>query len=242
MTSRIGERYWTDVFRERADMARAKKGSSGEGLLGRLASMGAAVMSALRPRAGRQQGEASASGDGAGALDGMTWHQFELQIAEAFRQKGFTVVEIGGSGPDGGADLVLRKSSKTGNETFLVQCKHWKSRKVGVSAARELYDVMAARGAAGGFVVTAGGFTREASAFAEGRNIRLIDGTKLTALLAASPAPQPEPQRAAADVTMVVCPACSQPMVLRTLKRGPSAGQSIYACSTYPVCKGTRPA
>ncbi|WP_421036282.1 topoisomerase DNA-binding C4 zinc finger domain-containing protein [Mitsuaria sp. CC2] len=41
---------------------------------------------------------------------------------------------------------------------------------------------------------------------------------------------------------MVVCPACSQPMVLRTLKRGPTAGQQVYACSTYPVCKGTRPA
>jgi restriction system protein len=223
-------------------MARTKKGSSGEGLLGRLAAMGAAVMSVFRPGAGRQRLERSARGEDATAVDGMTWHHFELQIGEAFRLKGFTVVEIGGTGSDGGADLVLRKSSKTGNETFLVQCKHWKARKVGVGAARELYDVMAARGAAGGFVVTAGSFTKETQSFAEGRNIRLIDGTKLAALLAASPARQPEPQRSAADVTMVVCPACSQPMVLRTLKRGPTAGQAVYACSTWPVCKGTRPA
>ncbi|WP_431287622.1 restriction endonuclease [Roseateles chitinivorans] len=223
-------------------MARQKKGSSGEGLLGRLASMGAAVVSAFRPGAGRPQHERSAHGEEDAAISGKSWHQFEVELGEAFRHKGFTVVEIGGSGPDGGVDLVLRKPAKTGNETFLVQCKHWKARKVGVGAPRELYDVMAARGAAGGFVVTGGSFTKEAQSFAEGRSIRLIDGPKLTALLSASPAPQADPKRSAADVTMVVCPACSQPMVLRTLKRGPTAGQQVYACSTYPVCKGTRPA
>ena len=76
--------------------------------------------------------------------------------------------------------------------------------------------------------------------------MRLIDGPKLAALLAASAAPpldsQPASQPAPADVTMVVCPACSQPIVLRTLKRGPTADRQVYACSTYPVCKGTRPA
>ncbi|MFX1681032.1 restriction endonuclease [Mitsuaria sp. CC2] len=148
-------------------------------------------MSVVRPRATGKLHEQSALGDGAAKTDGMTWHQFELLIGDAFRQKGFTGVEIGGSGPDGGVDIVLRKPSKTRNETFLVQCKHWKARKVGVGAPRELYDVMAARGAAGGFVVTSGGFTKEALAFAEGRNMRLIDGPKLTALLATSPAPKP---------------------------------------------------
>jgi len=106
-------------------------------------------MSVVRPRSTRKLHEQSAPGDGAAVTDGMTWHQFELLTGDASRQKGFTVVEIGGSGTDGGVDLVLRKPSKTGNETFLVQCKHWKARKVGVGAARELYGVMAARGAAG---------------------------------------------------------------------------------------------
>ncbi|WP_431099950.1 restriction endonuclease [Roseateles noduli] len=204
--------------------------------------LAAAVMSAFRRRTRKQLLEQSAQGQDADAIHGMTWHQFELLIGEAFRQKGFTVVEIGGSGPDGGVDLVLRKPSTNGNETYLVQCKHWKAYKVGVSVVRELYGVMAARGAAGGFVVTSGAFTKEATAFAEGRHMRLIDGPKLKALLATVPAPQPTPQQAAADVTMVVCPACSNPMVLRTAKRGPNAGQAFYGCSTYPVCKWTRPA
>lgn len=202
--------------------------------------LAAAVMSAFQRHARKKLLEAATQSQDASVVDGMTWHQFELLIGEVFRKKGFTVVEIGGTGPDGGVDLVLRKPSTNGNETFLVQCKHWKAYKVGVSVVRELYGVMAARGAVGGFVVTSGRFTKEAMAFAEGRNVRLVDGAKLRELLANSPAPQAAPQPAAADVTMVVCPACSQPMVLRRAKRGPNAGEAFYGCSAYPVCKGTR--
>ena len=53
-----------------------------------------------------------------------------------------------------------------GGEKFLVQCKQWRAFKVGVEVVRELYGVMAAKGAAGGFVVTSGRFTDEAAAFA----------------------------------------------------------------------------
>ena len=75
--------------------------------------------------------------------------------------------------------LVLKKEG----ETFLVQCKQWKAYKVGVSTVRELYGVMAAKGAAGGYVVTSGVFTDEAQAFAAGRNIKLMDGKALHALI-----------------------------------------------------------
>ena len=51
-----------------------------------------------------------------------------------------------GGGADGGVDLVL---SKTG-ERILVQCKNWKSSKVGVSTVRELFGVVTAEGASGG--------------------------------------------------------------------------------------------
>lgn len=96
-----------------------------------------------------------AQSNGPEALNGMTWGQFELLVGEAFRLQGYQVSEAGGSQPDGGIDLVLRK----GNETFLVQCKQWKAYKVSVNVVRELYGVMAARGAAGGFVITSGSFT-----------------------------------------------------------------------------------
>jgi len=34
------------------------------------------------------------------------------------------------------------------------------------------------------------------------------------------------------------CPACGKVMVLRTAKKGTSAGQSFWGCSNYPDCKG----
>ena len=42
---------------------------------------------------------------------------------------------------------------------------------------------MAARGAAGGFVVTSGRFTGEARAFAAGRNVELVDGGRLVRMI-----------------------------------------------------------
>ena len=113
-----------------------------------------------------------AYGDAPDKLDRMTWLEFELLVGEAFRLDGFAVEAQGGAGPDGGVDLVLRRSG----EKFLVQCKQWRAMKVGVEIVRELYGVMAARGATGGFVVTSGMFTDAAKEFAEGRNVVLIDG------------------------------------------------------------------
>lgn len=210
--------------------------------------LAAAVVSAVRRyRRGKLLEEALRSQDAA-AVDGMTWHEFELLIGEAFRRKGYAVVETGGGGPDGGIDLVLRKPVTNGNETYVVQCKHWKAQKVGVDVVRELYGVMAARGAAGGFVVTSGRFTTEAMAFAQGRNVRLVDGARLKELLEVARTGGPgkaatvRAEQANAEMTMVVCPLCSSAMVRRVAKRGPNAGEQFYGCSTYPVCRGTRAA
>ena len=117
----------------------------------------------------------AAQSDAADVLDGISWHEFELLVGEAFRMRGYAVTETGGGGADGGIDLILTK----GSEKFLVQCKQWRAFKVGVQIVRELYGVMAATGAAGGFVVTSGRFTEEAEEFATGRNIQLVDGAKL---------------------------------------------------------------
>ena len=102
------------------------------------------------------------------ALNGMSWRQFEMLVGEGFRLQGYQVAETGGGGADGGVDIVLTKPGKNGSEKFLVQCKQWRAYKVGVDVVRELYGVMAAKGATGGFVVTSGRFTDEAISFASG--------------------------------------------------------------------------
>ncbi|MGJ7512638.1 restriction endonuclease [Variovorax sp. GT1P44] len=176
-------------------------------------------------------------------IDGMTWQEFELLVGEGFRQQGYSVLESGGGGADGGIDLVLRK----GSESFLVQCKQWHAFKVGVQVVRELYGVMAAKGAAGGFVVTSGRFTDDAKDFASGRNVTLIDGPKLHKLLqaASSRAGQPVSPAArkaapqAASTTTPACPKCSRAMVRRTARKGANAGNEFWGCPDYPRCRGT---
>jgi restriction system protein len=179
----------------------------------------------------------------ANALNNMSWQEFELLVGEGFRQQGYQVIENGGGGADGGIDLVLRK----GGDKFLVQCKQWKAFTVGVTVVRELYGVMAANGAAGGFVVTSGRFTDDAKAFASGRNITLMDGAALLKLIkqpAATRVPQPpsyaEPVSPKA-VTSPSCPICSKLMVQRVAKRGGSSGNAFWGCSGFPACRGTRP-
>jgi restriction system protein len=109
----------------------------------------------------------------------LSWQEFEALVGEGFRHRGFQVTPRGGAGPDGGVDLVLAR----GHERFLVQCKQWRAQQVGVSVVRELYGVMAAERVAGGYVVTSGTFTKDAKEFAAGRNIELMDGKGLEALL-----------------------------------------------------------
>lgn len=177
-------------------------------------------------------------------LNGMSWREFEQLVGEAFRLQGFRVLETGGGGADGGVDLKLTRRG----ETFLVQCKHWKAFKVGVSVVRELYGVMAANGAAGGFVVTSGRFTDEAKSFAKGRNLRLIDGAHLEGMLGQARSEkqrgdggQPPPRDAKTLVGSPPCPTCGAAMTLRIAKRGAMAGSKFWGCSTYPACSGTRP-
>lgn len=182
----------------------------------------------------------------ADALDGMTWREFEMLVGEAFRLQGYRVTETGGAGPDGGIDLVLSQ----GSEKFLVQCKQWKAFKVSVTVVRELYGVMAAKGAAGGFVVTSGRFTEDATEFAAGRNITLIDGPRLHGLLtqakaARSTVNQPLTRAFEAPVPPVssavpACPACGAAMKMRVAKRGANSGGEFWGCVQYPGCRGTR--
>lgn len=113
------------------------------------------------------------SGEGSPLLQ-LSWQDFEALVSGYFYLRGFVPNLTGGSA-DGGIDITLKR----GDETHYVQCKHWRANRVPVTVIRELYGIMSAHGVAGGFVVTSGEFTRDALAFAVGRNIELIDGHAL---------------------------------------------------------------
>lgn len=175
------------------------------------------------------------SGTGHDILQNMTWQEFEALVGEAFRRKGYSVKENFEKGPDGGVDLVL----VDGSEKYLVQCKQWRALKVGVKVVRELYGVMASAGAVGGFVVTSGEFTSDSKAFAQGKNIELIDGPELTLLIRDVKSLRPAAATIPAAPQGKHCPKCGKEMVLRTARHGPRAGQQFWGCKGYPEFKST---
>ena len=198
----------------------------------------AAVMSASRRWKRRKLLAGVVSSAAPDVLNGLTWREFEMLVGEAFRVQGYRVVETGGSA-DGGVDVVLRKDS----EKYFVQCKQWRAQTVGVPIVRELYGAMAAHGATGGFVVTSGRFTRPALEFAASRNLTLIDGPKLHAMIQRVSQNSLAAKNAASPIVPAespACPTCSKPMAMRTARRGPKTGQRLWGCTGYPTCTGTR--
>jgi len=167
----------------------------------------------------------------------MTWQQFERLVSEFFRRRGYSVKQIGGDGPDGGVDLVASK----GTDRYFVQCKQWKARRVGVQTVRELYGVMSAQGAAGGFVVTAGEFTLEAKRFVGGLNIRLFDGTHLHKMIreAGKESIVRDKQPPQTQNFEPECPKCGKPLVRRVARQGQNSGAEFWGCAGYPACRYT---
>ena len=112
-------------------------------------------------------------------LRALSWREFERLLFAAFEAHGFEVQDRGGYGADGGVDLV----AKRGDQKYYVQCKHWKTHQVGVKVVRELAGIVAANGAAGGYVVASGSYTREAQEFGVRAGLQLLDGAQLLEFL-----------------------------------------------------------
>lgn len=172
----------------------------------------------------------------------ISWQEFEHLVGEAYRRQGYTIEETGGSGSDGGVDLVLRGRG----ETVLVQCKQWRARSVGVTTVRELYGVLAAEAADRAILATCGGFTRDAKSFALGKPIQLVAGNELVELVHSAQRSRPKTKATQLSPTKTspatkMCPVCNSSMILRTAKRGANKGKLFWGCSSYPACKATAP-
>jgi len=165
----------------------------------------------------------------------LSWQQFESFVGEAFRQKGYSVMETP-KGADGGVDLILRKD---GEKTF-VQCKHWKASSVGIGKIRELLGSMTSGGAHNGIFVTIGTYTEPAKEFGRTHGIRLLDGLALKKMVLGMSNAHLSEQQESRKPGQVLCPKCSAPMVRRVAKHGANAGNGFWGCSTFPKCRGIR--
>lgn len=133
------------------------------------------TVASVRQSRPKRAGAAGVRASARHALASLGWRDFERLVGESFRQHGYKVSGFGGSAANASVDLGLTKDG----ERFLVQFRHWQKQQVGIAVIWELNAAVAAQGASGGFVLTAGDFTHEARKFAEACAITLIDGDAL---------------------------------------------------------------
>lgn len=103
---------------------------------------------------------------------------FEALIAELFEVYGHQAEVMGGNG-DHGVDVLVATDE---GEKWIVQCKRY-SGSVGEPVVRDLYGTLQHEGAQRAYLITTGGLTRQAVAWAEGKPIVLYDGEGLVHLI-----------------------------------------------------------
>lgn len=162
------------------------------------------------------------------------WRRFEAVCELLFAQAGFEA-RTQSHGPDGGVDVWLYSKHAQG-PALVVQCKHWRSKRVGVKEVREFLGVMASNQLKRGTYATTSTFTSDAVDFARRNGIHLLDGKGLITLIAQR---TPEQQKALlgvafeGDYARPTCASCGIKMVRRTPSRG---GSDFWGCSNYPRC------
>jgi hypothetical protein len=124
------------------------------------------------------------SAGGTDALARLTWQDFEHLLAEHYRAQGYRVEHHAPvtslKALSAGVDLRLTR----GNESVILQCKHWDALEVEVAEVNELLSVMLNEAATKGILVTRGRFSSEAINIQRRQpRLQLMDGEVLRVLL-----------------------------------------------------------
>lgn len=163
------------------------------------------------------------------------WRRFEAVCEALFAQAGFET-RSQSHGPDGGVDVWLHSKNAVG-PVSVAQCKHWRSKPVGVKEVREFFGVMASHQLKRGTYATTSTFTADAIAFGKSNGIHLLDGAGLLRQIAQR---TPEQQQALlvvafeGDYARPTCASCGTKMVERTPAKG---GSAFWGCKNYPRCR-----
>ena len=104
--------------------------------------------------------------------------QFEMLVAELFESYGHQT-QIAGGTSDHGVDVIVQSAQ---GEKWVVQCKRYAG-SVGEPVIRDLFGTLQHEEAQCAYLVTTGGFTTQAQAWAEGKPIVLYDGESLVKLI-----------------------------------------------------------
>jgi restriction system protein len=146
------------------------------------------------------------------------------------------------NGADGGVDVLLYSTSEPEKVVGVVQCKAWTKQLVGVKEVRELLGIMTDAGCPHGIYLTTSGYTAEAKAFAEGKQIHLRDSAQLLTLIKTLSVEKQDKilkQITAGDYTTPSCPNCGVKLVARGSKKANRSGQWFWGCPGFPRCRYT---
>ncbi len=107
-------------------------------------------------------------------LRAMSWEEFSAKLEAGYRRQGYAVTRSSGA-----ADFELEKDGVLS----LVAAKRWKATRSGVEPLRELAEAGARREARECAYACAAEITDKARRFAAERNVKLIEGAELLALV-----------------------------------------------------------
>ena len=188
----------------------------------------------LRRTAGTVPGSTTASVD----VQTLRWREFETLVGRAFELQGYHMNETGAASSDASIDLLMRKE----RQTYLVHCKAWRAEKVNIETVQAARAAMQAHGAVGGFVLSAGRFSREAIAAASSYNIRAVDGPALQALLLQGRSQAARSERAQGDATdteparlEALAPAAARVAKVPAATPAAASAELVLPC---PLCGG----
>lgn len=117
-------------------------------------------------------------------LRDIEWKRFEELCAAYYREMRWRTETIH-YGPDGGIDIRLYGKDAT-HPTAIVQCKA--TDRARIESVRALYGVMKSENIEQGMFLCRGGFPEQASDFATGKALELVDGKALLKKIRALPA------------------------------------------------------
>jgi restriction system protein len=95
------------------------------------------------------------------ALDHLEWRDLERMMARVMEGLGFEC-QLTRPSKDGGKDLILMWRAKSGDQSFIVELKHWRSgKRVGRSAVADFMSVIVAENRTGGLLLSTSGYSAD---------------------------------------------------------------------------------
>lgn len=110
--------------------------------------------------------------EGVRSLNALRWREFAGLVLEMMLRRGYVAADPHPLGSGDQADILLKRE----NALYVLSCKHGSAYRLGSQAVDELANTLRMNGAAGGILVTPGGFAPDAYPHAKPQRIELIDG------------------------------------------------------------------